>query len=65
MLSNKSIKKSKEYENQFISHLSSLDDIEEKLLLNPKMFITPIVRDWKKATVGYQPDVWIDWFDGN
>jgi len=54
-------KKSKEYENQYISHLSSQDDVEERLLANPGMFITPIVRDGKKATVGYQPDVWSGW----
>ena len=58
-------KKSNEYESQFISHLSSIDDIEEKLLANPAMFITPIVRDGKKVTVGYQPNVWANWIDGN
>ena len=57
-------KKSKEYENQFISHLASNDDIEERLLANAGMFITPIVRDGKKATVGYQPNVWEDWING-
>jgi len=41
-------KKSKEYERQYISHLSSQDDVEERLLANPGMFITPIVRDGKK-----------------
>ena len=54
-------KKSKEYENRYISHLSSQDDVEEQLLANPGMFITPIVRDGKKATVGYQPNVWSGW----
>ena len=54
-------KKSKEYENQYISHLSSQEDVEERLWDNPGMFITPIVRDGKKATVGYQPNVWADW----
>ena len=54
-------KKSKEYENQFISHLSSQADVEERLLTNPGMFITPIVRDGKRATVGYQPNVWSGW----
>ena len=54
-------KKSKEYERLYISHLSSLDDVEERLLANPGMFVTPIVRDGKKATVGYQPDVWGGW----
>jgi len=57
-------KKSKEYERQFISHLSSQDDVEERLLTNPGMFITPIVRDGKRVTVGYKPDVWNGWIEG-
>ncbi len=39
----------------------SLKDKEEKLLENPKLFRTPIVRNGKKATVGYQPEIWKDW----
>lgn len=39
-----------------------LDDAKiEKLLENPKLFKTPIVRNGKQATVGYQPDVWKEW----
>ncbi|OPJ59873.1 arsenate reductase family protein [Clostridium oryzae] len=34
---------------------------EEKLVENPKLLKTPIVRNGKKATVGYQPDIWKDW----
>ncbi len=34
---------------------------EEKLLTNPKLYKTPVVRNGKKATVGYQPEVWSDW----
>ena len=36
-------------------------DKEEKLLENPKLLRTPIVRNGKKATVGYQPEVWDRW----
>lgn len=39
----------------------SPEDQDEKLLENPKLFKTPIVRNGKKATVGYQPDVWKLW----
>ena len=53
--------KSKEYESQFIKHLASQDDVEERLLNNPGMFKTPIVRNGKKATVGYKPEVWDKW----
>jgi len=34
---------------------------EEKLLETPSLYKTPIVRNGKKATVGYEPDVWKKW----
>lgn len=37
------------------------EDKEEKFLENPKLFKTPIVRNGKKATVGYVPEVWKTW----
>ena len=37
------------------------DDKIEKLLENPAMFKTPIVRNGRQATVGYCPDVWKTW----
>ncbi len=51
----------KEYENQYIKYLASQEDIEERLLDTPSLFRTPIVRNGKKATVGYQPEVWKNW----
>lgn len=39
----------------------SEDDKEAKVLENQKILKTPIVRNGKKATVGYQPDVWKNW----
>lgn len=33
----------------------------EKLLENPKLLLTPIVRNGKQATIGFQPDVWKKW----
>ena len=53
--------KSKEYTNQYMSHLASQEDAEERLLSNPGMFKTPIVRNGKAATVGYKPEVWGGW----
>lgn len=32
-----------------------------KLLENPMLFKTPVVRDGKRATAGYVPDVWKTW----
>ena len=39
----------------------SEEDKEEKILGNPLVLLTPIVRNGKQATVGYQPDVWKNW----
>lgn len=36
-------------------------DKEEKILENPKLIKTPVVRNGNKATVGYQADVWKNW----
>lgn len=44
-----------------LRYLASNEAKEEKLLENPKLFKTPIVRNGKKATVGYSPDVWSTW----
>jgi arsenate reductase-like glutaredoxin family protein len=53
--------KSKEYEDCNIRHMSSPSVVEEQLLANPGMFVTPIVRNGRKATVGYKPEVWGAW----
>lgn len=34
---------------------------EEKLFENQKLLKTPIVRNGKKATVGYYPEIWKTW----
>ena len=36
-------------------------DIEEELLEDPLLFKTPIVRNGKQATMGFEPDVWKTW----
>lgn len=36
-------------------------DKEDKILENQQVLKTPIVRNGKQATVGYQPDVWKNW----
>jgi len=36
--------------------------IREELLINhPELYITPIVRNGKLATVGYKPEIWKEW----
>ena len=53
--------RSKEYERLFIAHLAHEADIEQKLLENPGLYRTPIVRNGRQATVGFAPDVWKTW----
>jgi arsenate reductase (glutaredoxin) len=36
-------------------------DIETELLNDPLLFKTPIVRNGKEVTLGYQPEVWKEW----
>ena len=37
------------------------EDKLEKILENQQVIKTPIVRNGKQSTVGYQPDVWKTW----
>ncbi|NMA25207.1 MAG: ArsC family transcriptional regulator [Clostridiales bacterium] len=46
---------------EILRYLAHDDAKEEKLMENPALIKTPIVRNGKKATVGYCPDVWKDW----
>ena len=43
-----------------IQHMSGEDRIE-KILENQQIIKTPVVRNGKAATLGYQPDVWKGW----
>ena len=44
-----------------LPYLASDEAKMEKLMENPKLLKTPIVRNGKQATVGYCPDVWKTW----
>ena len=44
-----------------IKYLAYDNDKLQKLLENPSLIKTPIVRNGKKATVGFCPEVWKDW----
>ena len=37
------------------------EDKLEKLLENQQIIKTPVVRNGKQSTLGYQPDVWKKW----
>ncbi len=44
-----------------IKYISGADAKFEKLFDNQYLLKTPIVRNGKKATVGYKPEVWKEW----
>ena len=37
------------------------EDKLEKVLDNPQVIKTPVVRNGKQSTLGYQPDIWKGW----
>ena len=37
------------------------EDKLDKILENPQVIKTPVVRNGKQSTLGYQPDVWKKW----
>ena len=37
------------------------EDKLEKILENPQVIKTPVVRNGKQSTLGFQPDVWKKW----
>ena len=37
------------------------EDKDEKILENQKIIKTPVVRNGRQATVGYQPETWKKW----
>ena len=48
------------YETLYMAYITP-EAREEKLLENPELFRTPIVRNGREATVGYCPEVWSTW----
>lgn len=53
--------KSKDKDTLALMKYLSDSDRVEKLFENQQLLATPIVRNGKKATVGYCPDVWKEW----
>lgn len=54
-------KDSKDYTRLNLQHIVNDSVKEEILLCNPELYKTPVVRNGRQATVGYQPDVWKAW----
>ena len=51
----------KDQDYALFQHLASDEARLEKLYEIPEMLRTPIVRNGKKATVGYEPETWEQW----
>ncbi|KAB2954647.1 ArsC family transcriptional regulator [Heliorestis acidaminivorans] len=52
-------KAGKEYSKRNLKYL--VHNVEEELMNNPLLFMTPIVRNGRRATVGYSPEQWAKW----
>lgn len=53
--------KAKDQETVTLLRYIAEEDKLEKVLENQQVLVQPIVRNGRKATVGYQPDVWKNW----
>ncbi len=54
-------RESKNYKRLKMDCISGTDKREEILLDNPSLYKTPIVRNGRQATIGYQPELWKNW----
>jgi arsenate reductase-like glutaredoxin family protein len=52
-------RESKQYKNRNLDYM--IFDIEEELLEDALLFKTPIVRNGRITTIGYQPEIWSKW----
>ncbi|WP_061995417.1 arsenate reductase family protein [Clostridium sp. ATCC 25772] len=52
---------SKDYKKFNLDKIRGEETRMEVLLNNPQLYKTPIVRNGKKATIGYSPDTWNEW----
>ena len=53
--------KAKEYRSLNMDRIAGSSMREEIIFNHPQLLKTPIVRNGRKATVGYQPEIWNDW----
>ena len=51
----------KDRDYPLIAYLATDEAKLEKLFEDPWLIKTPVVRNGRQATVGYQPDVWKNW----
>lgn len=53
--------KSKSKDIALMQYLGSNEQKREKLLLDPMLIKSPVVRNGRFATVGYCPEIWEKW----
>jgi len=51
------------YKKLNMDRISAVSSREEILLNNPALYRTPLVRNGRQATVGYEPEVWKTWLE--
>ena len=51
----------KDQDYPLLQYLATDEARFEKLLEDPYLIKTPVVRNGKQAAVGYQPDIWKTW----
>lgn len=44
-----------------MKYMDSKTAKEDKVFDDPRLMMTPVVRNGKQATVGYQPEIWAKW----
>ena len=54
-------KNSKDYKKLNMDKIRWAETREDMLLKNPTLYVTPIVRNGKEATVGNAPETWKEW----
>jgi len=52
---------SKDYAQSMLPYMSGAQSKMEYLLENQKLLKTPIVRDGRRAVVGFHPEIWQNW----
>lgn len=55
-------KDGKQYKKRNLQYI--LHNVEEELLSDALLFKTPIVRNGRFVTIGYQPEIWKKWIEG-
>ena len=57
-------RESKAYRESVIAYTQNRDSILAGLMEKPQLLKLPIVRDGRRATVGYRPEIWEEWLKG-